>query len=179
MGGGKLEKSRTPCRDTFVKRPCVYPDCAFVPRLGWNRSPGSDGSAPLPRCPLAAALTGERRAGEQSGGALPIPKPLSVVPSRCACVEPPAGMSRKQAARARPGGPKKARRSRHPTGGTALKPSEGGGGLARQLRALGLKLREVPGDGWVPEEWGLRGCLSRLRRVCAPQGSGRSPRILG
>ncbi|XP_042739179.1 OTU domain-containing protein 3 [Lagopus leucura] len=56
-------------------------------------------------------------------------------------------MSRKQAARARPGGPKKARRSRHPTGGTALKPSEGGGGLARQLRALGLKLREVPGDG--------------------------------
>uniref|UniRef100_A0A8C9EME0 ubiquitinyl hydrolase 1 n=1 Tax=Pavo cristatus TaxID=9049 RepID=A0A8C9EME0_PAVCR len=56
-------------------------------------------------------------------------------------------MSRKQAARARPGGPKKARRSRQPTGGTAPKPSEGGGGLVRQLRALGLKLREVPGDG--------------------------------
>uniref|UniRef100_A0A8B9DX65 OTU domain-containing protein 3 n=1 Tax=Anser cygnoides TaxID=8845 RepID=A0A8B9DX65_ANSCY len=45
-------------------------------------------------------------------------------------------MSRKQAARARPAG-----RRRAPS------PAAGGGGLARQLRALGLKLREVPGDG--------------------------------
>ncbi|XP_072210229.1 OTU domain-containing protein 3 [Excalfactoria chinensis] len=56
-------------------------------------------------------------------------------------------MSRKQAARSRSGGPKKARRPRQAAGGTAAKPPEGGGGLARQLRALGLKLREVPGDG--------------------------------
>uniref|UniRef100_A0A8C2U5E8 OTU domain-containing protein 3 n=1 Tax=Coturnix japonica TaxID=93934 RepID=A0A8C2U5E8_COTJA len=57
-------------------------------------------------------------------------------------------MSRKQAARSRSGGPKKARRPRQAAGGAAAKPSEGGGGgLARQLRALGLKLREVPGDG--------------------------------
>ncbi|OXB64387.1 hypothetical protein ASZ78_009970 [Callipepla squamata] len=56
-------------------------------------------------------------------------------------------MSRKQGARPRPGGLKKARRPQQPRGGTAPKPSEGRGGLARQLRALGLKLREVPGDG--------------------------------
>ncbi|OXB77280.1 UNVERIFIED_CONTAM: hypothetical protein H355_002272 [Colinus virginianus] len=56
-------------------------------------------------------------------------------------------MSRKQGARPRPGGLKKARRLQQPRGGTAPKPSEGRGGLARQLRALGLKLREVPGDG--------------------------------
>ncbi|XP_015737790.1 OTU domain-containing protein 3 [Coturnix japonica] len=70
-----------------------------------------------------------------------------MVPPR-ACAEPQTLMSRKQAARSRSGGPKKARRPRQAAGGAAAKPSEGGGGgLARQLRALGLKLREVPGDG--------------------------------
>ncbi|NXV35394.1 OTUD3 protein, partial [Rissa tridactyla] len=60
----------------------------------------------------------------------------------------PAGMSRKQAAKARPpAGARKGRRSRQPTAGTAPGPVSGGGGLAGQLRALGLKLREVPGDG--------------------------------
>ncbi|NXE96840.1 OTUD3 protein, partial [Menura novaehollandiae] len=34
-----------------------------------------------------------------------------------------------------------------PLAGPAPGPAPGGGGLARQLRALGLKLREVPGDG--------------------------------
>ncbi|NXL48831.1 OTUD3 protein, partial [Podilymbus podiceps] len=58
----------------------------------------------------------------------------------------PARMSRKQAAKARPGAGK-ARRSRQPPAGPAPEPGSGGGGLARQLRALGLKLREVPGDG--------------------------------
>ncbi|NWQ97349.1 OTUD3 protein, partial [Burhinus bistriatus] len=58
----------------------------------------------------------------------------------------PAGMSRKQAAKARPAaGARKGRRTRQPTAGPA--PGSGGGGLAGQLRALGLKLREVPGDG--------------------------------
>uniref|UniRef100_A0A8C3JZD1 OTU domain-containing protein 3 n=1 Tax=Calidris pygmaea TaxID=425635 RepID=A0A8C3JZD1_9CHAR len=54
-------------------------------------------------------------------------------------------MSRKQAAKARPpAGAKKGRRNRQPTAG----PAPGTGlGLAGQLRALGLKLREVPGDG--------------------------------
>ncbi|NXW29397.1 OTUD3 protein, partial [Phaetusa simplex] len=60
----------------------------------------------------------------------------------------PAGMSRKQAAKARPpAGARKGRRSRQPTAGTVPDPASGGGGLAGQLRALGLKLREVPGDG--------------------------------
>ncbi|NXN50229.1 OTUD3 protein, partial [Rynchops niger] len=60
----------------------------------------------------------------------------------------PAGMSRKLAAKARPpAGARKGRRSRQPTAGTAPGPASGGGGLAGQLRALGLKLREVPGDG--------------------------------
>ncbi|NXF34043.1 OTUD3 protein, partial [Nyctibius bracteatus] len=60
----------------------------------------------------------------------------------------PAGMSRKQAAKARPSnGAGKARRPRQPPAGPTLGPGSGGGGLARQLRALGLKLREVPGDG--------------------------------
>ncbi|NXA24269.1 OTUD3 protein, partial [Ibidorhyncha struthersii] len=60
----------------------------------------------------------------------------------------PAGMSRKQAAKARPAaGARKGRRPRQPTAGPALSPGSGGGGLAGQLRALGLKLREVPGDG--------------------------------
>ncbi|NXK44129.1 OTUD3 protein, partial [Chauna torquata] len=36
---------------------------------------------------------------------------------------------------------------RQSPGGTAPSPGAGCGGLARQLRALGLKLREVPGDG--------------------------------
>ncbi|XP_075577606.1 OTU domain-containing protein 3 isoform X1 [Pelecanus crispus] len=57
-------------------------------------------------------------------------------------------MSRKQAAKARPAaGARKARRPRQPPAGPAPDPTSGGGGLARQLRALGLKLREVPGDG--------------------------------
>ncbi|XP_062449063.1 OTU domain-containing protein 3 [Rhea pennata] len=51
-------------------------------------------------------------------------------------------MSRKQAAKARPGGGgRKTRRPRPPPAAPAP------GGLAGQLRALGLKLREVPGDG--------------------------------
>ncbi|KAF4801408.1 OTU domain-containing protein 3 [Turdus rufiventris] len=54
-------------------------------------------------------------------------------------------MSRKQAAKARPAA-RKGRRPRHPP--AAPGPATGnGGGLAGQLRALGLKLREVPGDG--------------------------------
>ncbi|NXU56133.1 OTUD3 protein, partial [Turnix velox] len=65
------------------------------------------------------------------------------------------GMSRKQTAKARPspvaaaGKGRRNRQNRQPTPGTAPQPSSagGGGGLARQLRALGLKLREVPGDG--------------------------------
>ncbi|KAM6108786.1 OTU domain-containing protein 3 isoform 1-T1 [Pterocles gutturalis] len=57
-------------------------------------------------------------------------------------------MSRKQAAKARAAaGAKKGRRPQQPPAGTAPDPGSGGGGLARQLRALGLKLREVPGDG--------------------------------
>ncbi|NXI94182.1 OTUD3 protein, partial [Psophia crepitans] len=40
---------------------------------------------------------------------------------------------------------RKPRRPRQPPAGPAAGPD--GGGLARQLRALGLKLREVPGDG--------------------------------
>ncbi|NWW31470.1 OTUD3 protein, partial [Panurus biarmicus] len=61
----------------------------------------------------------------------------------------PAGMSRKQAARARPAASaKKGRRPRHSPAAPTPGPAPGdGGGLARQLRALGLKLREVPGDG--------------------------------
>lgn len=59
----------------------------------------------------------------------------------------PAGMSRKQAAKARPAA-RKGRRPRHSPAAPAPGPAPGnGGGLARQLRALGLKLREVPGDG--------------------------------
>ncbi|XP_068018955.1 OTU domain-containing protein 3 [Melanerpes formicivorus] len=56
-------------------------------------------------------------------------------------------MSRKPAARARPAAARRARRPRQPPAGQAPGPAAGGGGLARQLRALGLKLREVPGDG--------------------------------
>ncbi|NXX39999.1 OTUD3 protein, partial [Tricholaema leucomelas] len=61
----------------------------------------------------------------------------------------PPGMSRKPAAKARSAaaGARKARRGRQPPAGQAPNPAPGGGGLARQLRALGLKLREVPGDG--------------------------------
>ncbi|NWH36301.1 OTUD3 protein, partial [Chloropsis hardwickii] len=61
----------------------------------------------------------------------------------------PAGMSRKQAGKARPAaGARKGRRPRHSPAGPAPGPAPGGsGGLAGQLRALGLKLREVPGDG--------------------------------
>ncbi|NWZ67227.1 OTUD3 protein, partial [Acrocephalus arundinaceus] len=58
-----------------------------------------------------------------------------------------AGMSRKQAAKARPAA-RKGRRPRHSPAGPAPGPAPGhSGGLAGQLRALGLKLREVPGDG--------------------------------
>ncbi|KAM6241054.1 OTU domain-containing protein 3 [Porphyrio hochstetteri] len=57
-------------------------------------------------------------------------------------------MSRKQAAGPGPAaGARKVRRPRQRPAGPAPDPGSGGGGLARQLRALGLKLREVPGDG--------------------------------
>ncbi|XP_066190492.1 OTU domain-containing protein 3 isoform X2 [Sylvia atricapilla] len=58
-------------------------------------------------------------------------------------------MSRKQAAKARPAASaRKGRRPRHSPAGAAAGPAAGhSGGLAGQLRALGLKLREVPGDG--------------------------------
>ncbi|NXP50712.1 OTUD3 protein, partial [Heliornis fulica] len=60
----------------------------------------------------------------------------------------PARMSRKQAAKAGAApGAGKARRARQSPAGPAQGPGSGGGGLARQLRALGLTLREVPGDG--------------------------------
>ncbi|NXW95534.1 OTUD3 protein, partial [Alopecoenas beccarii] len=60
----------------------------------------------------------------------------------------PGRMSRKQAAKARPGpGAGKGRRPRQPSARAAPDPDAGGGGLVRQLRVLGLKLREVPGDG--------------------------------
>ncbi|NXO43259.1 OTUD3 protein, partial [Locustella ochotensis] len=63
-------------------------------------------------------------------------------PARCGGA---AGMSRKQAAKARPAASaRKGRRPRHSPAGPAPGHS---GGLAGQLRALGLKLREVPGDG--------------------------------
>ncbi|NXC86900.1 OTUD3 protein, partial [Cercotrichas coryphoeus] len=59
----------------------------------------------------------------------------------------PAGMSRKQGAKARPAA-RKGRRPRHSPAAPAPGPAPGhSGGLAGQLRALGLKLREVPGDG--------------------------------
>ncbi|NXW45455.1 OTUD3 protein, partial [Nyctiprogne leucopyga] len=66
------------------------------------------------------------------------------------------GMSRKQAGQGQgqgqgqaraPAGVRKGRRPRQLPAGSAPAPGSGGGGLARQLRALGLKLREVPGDG--------------------------------
>ncbi|KAM8796359.1 OTU domain-containing protein 3 [Eudromia elegans] len=50
-------------------------------------------------------------------------------------------MSRKQAAKTRPAGGRKSQRPRPPPAAPIL------GGLAGQLQALGLKLREVPGDG--------------------------------
>ncbi|KAJ7423113.1 OTU domain-containing protein 3 [Willisornis vidua] len=57
-------------------------------------------------------------------------------------------MSRKQAAKARPAGARRGRRARSAPSAPAPGPAPGGGGgLAGQLRALGLKLREVPGDG--------------------------------
>ncbi|XP_071305359.1 OTU domain-containing protein 3 isoform X1 [Agelaius tricolor] len=58
-------------------------------------------------------------------------------------------MSRKQAGKARPApAARKGRRPRHCPAGPAPGPAAGAsGGLAGQLRALGLKLREVPGDG--------------------------------
>ncbi|NXD67751.1 OTUD3 protein, partial [Eolophus roseicapillus] len=59
-------------------------------------------------------------------------------------------MSRKPAAKARPGAGAAAGRARRPRQSPARpgpNPAPGGGGLARQLWALGLKLREVPGDG--------------------------------
>ncbi|NXX26392.1 OTUD3 protein, partial [Nicator chloris] len=61
----------------------------------------------------------------------------------------PAGMSRKQAGKAQPAASaRKGRRPRHSPAGPAPSPAPANcGGLARQLRALGLKLREVPGDG--------------------------------
>ncbi|KAK1204389.1 OTUD3 protein, partial [Pygoscelis papua] len=69
-------------------------------------------------------------------------------PGGAGAVGRPAGMSRKQAAKAwSAAGARKARRPRQPPAGAAAGPGPGGGGLAGQLRALGLKLREVPGDG--------------------------------
>ncbi|NXY85705.1 OTUD3 protein, partial [Alcedo cyanopectus] len=60
----------------------------------------------------------------------------------------PAGMSRRAAAQARgAAGTRKGRRPRQTPPVPAPDPAPAGGGLARQLRALGLKLREVPGDG--------------------------------
>ncbi|XP_053853449.1 OTU domain-containing protein 3 isoform X1 [Vidua macroura] len=61
-------------------------------------------------------------------------------------------MSRKQAGKARPSASasaaRKRRRPRHSPAGPAKGSAPGNsGGLAGQLRALGLKLREVPGDG--------------------------------
>ncbi|XP_051493491.1 OTU domain-containing protein 3 isoform X2 [Apus apus] len=57
-------------------------------------------------------------------------------------------MSRKPAGKARAGpGARRGRRPRQPLASPAPDTGSGGGGLARQLRALGLKLREVPGDG--------------------------------
>ncbi|XP_038015812.1 OTU domain-containing protein 3 isoform X2 [Motacilla alba alba] len=59
-------------------------------------------------------------------------------------------MSRKQAGKARPAAAaaRKGRRPRHSPAAPAPRPAPGdSGGLAGQLRALGLKLREVPGDG--------------------------------
>lgn len=60
-----------------------------------------------------------------------------------------AGMSRKPAAKARPAtaAARKARRPRQPPGAPGPGSAPTDGGLAGQLRALGLKLREVPGDG--------------------------------
>ncbi|NXC24257.1 OTUD3 protein, partial [Campylorhamphus procurvoides] len=58
----------------------------------------------------------------------------------------PGEMSRKQGPKSRPAGARKGRRARHPPSGPAPGPAPAGG-LAGQLRALGLKLREVPGDG--------------------------------
>ncbi|NXH45519.1 OTUD3 protein, partial [Dicaeum eximium] len=70
-------------------------------------------------------------------------------PARCRSAVAPAGMSRKQAGKARPAAAaSKGRRPRHSPAGPAPEPAPGdSGGLAGQLRALGLKLREVPGDG--------------------------------
>ncbi|KAJ7416617.1 OTU domain-containing protein 3 [Pitangus sulphuratus] len=56
-------------------------------------------------------------------------------------------MSRTRVGKARPAGARKGRRPRNPPAGPAPGPAPDGGGLAEQLRALGLKLREVPGDG--------------------------------
>nr|XP_030145088.3 OTU domain-containing protein 3 [Taeniopygia guttata] len=57
-------------------------------------------------------------------------------------------MSRKQAGRARPAAARKGRRPRQAPAGPSPGSAAGhSGGLAGQLRALGLKLREVPGDG--------------------------------
>ncbi|XP_065552739.1 OTU domain-containing protein 3 [Lathamus discolor] len=59
-------------------------------------------------------------------------------------------MSRKPAAKARlavGGAAGRERRPRQSPAGPGPSPAPGGGGLARQLWALGLKLREVPGDG--------------------------------
>ncbi|NXB93176.1 OTUD3 protein, partial [Vidua chalybeata] len=71
---------------------------------------------------------------------------------RCRRRGAPAGMSRKQAGKARPSASasaaRKRRRPRHSPAGPAKGSAPGNsGGLAGQLRALGLKLREVPGDG--------------------------------
>ncbi|XP_021389444.1 OTU domain-containing protein 3 [Lonchura striata] len=55
-------------------------------------------------------------------------------------------MSRKQAGRARPAAARKGRRPRQGPAGPGSAAGHSGG-LAGQLRALGLKLREVPGDG--------------------------------
>ncbi|KAM4646769.1 OTU domain-containing protein 3-like [Amazona ochrocephala] len=67
-------------------------------------------------------------------------------------------MPRKPAAKARPGAaaaaaagrarwPRQSPASPGPSPSPSPSPAPGGGGLARQLWALGLKLREVPGDG--------------------------------
>ncbi|RLV93175.1 hypothetical protein DV515_00013522 [Chloebia gouldiae] len=93
-------------------------------------------------------------------------------------------MSRRPAGRARPAAASKGRRPRQaPAGPGPAGPAPGSapgrsGGLAAQLRALGLKLREVPGDGAgdspdIPP-WRLRASSSPGDVSPCPRGRGLS-----